>query len=56
MFDYINLLPQPDLVIHPIANHTLCERRVYERGLWQRFQQKSRSDVSRYIANACAER
>lgn len=54
MLDYINLLPQPDLVIYPIANQELCERRVYERGLWQRFEQKSPAEVSRYIANACA--
>lgn len=54
MLAYIELLPRPDLVIHPIAAETVCEERVYERGLWQRFQHKSAADISSYISHAHA--
>ncbi len=52
MLDYIDLLPQPDLVVHPVADRFICEERVYARGLWQRFQHKSRAEISRYIMHA----
>jgi hypothetical protein len=52
MLAYIALLPQPDLVIWPAAAKVVCEQRVHARGLWARFQHKSRGDVSRYMANA----
>jgi len=49
---YVDLLPQPDLVIVPWAPSELCEARVYSRGLWERFQHKSRPQVAAYIANS----
>ncbi len=49
---YINRLPRPDLVIHPVAPREICERRVYGRGLWERFQVKSAEETSRFIASA----
>lgn len=49
---YIDLLPQPDLVIYPVAARELCEQRVYNRGLWERFRQKSPPEVVQYMINA----
>ncbi len=49
---YVDLLPRPDLVIVPWAPSDLCEARVYSRGLWERFQHKSRSEVAAYIAHS----
>lgn len=49
---YLELVPRPDLVVHPIASHELCEQRVYARGLWERFQTKTPEETSRFIANA----
>lgn len=54
MLDYINLLPRPDVVICPLAPRAVCERRVYDRGLWARFRHKSAEDVSRYMDHAHA--
>lgn len=54
MLAYIERLPRPDLVIHPIAAEAVCEQRVYDRGLWQRFQHKSAADISCYMAHAHA--
>lgn len=49
---YINLVPRPDLVVFVKAPADECEKRVFERGLWTRFQHKSRQQVSQYISNS----
>ncbi len=49
---YLDLVPQPDLVVFPRAASATCERRVFERGLWDRFRVKEREAASRFIANA----
>jgi hypothetical protein len=49
---YIDLIPRPDLVIHPIAPRGICERRVYARGLWERFQVKSPDETTRFFISA----
>ena len=49
---YINLLPKPDLVVFPSAPKEMCEKRVYARGVWERFRLKSPAEISRYIANS----
>jgi hypothetical protein len=49
---YIDLIPRPELVIVPIASSEVCERRVYERGLWERFKMREPAETSRYINNA----
>ncbi len=49
---YLDLIPQPDLVIFPSASSATCERRVFERGVWERFRVKERDATSRFIANA----
>jgi len=49
---YINLIPKPDLVVFPSAPKEMCEKRVYARGIWDRFRLKSREEISRYMANS----
>ena len=48
---YIDLLPQPDLVIAPQAPLEVCIDRIYQRGLWERFSQKSPAEVSLFMKN-----
>jgi thymidylate kinase len=50
--DYVNLLPRPDLVVFVEAPWEVCEQRIYRRGLWKRFHDKSPAEVSRYVANS----
>jgi len=49
---YLNLVPRPDLVVFPRAPKEICEKRVYARGIWDRFRLKSPEEISRYIANS----
>jgi thymidylate kinase len=48
----VDLLPRPDLLIYPRAPRDVCERRIYARGLWERFQNKTRDETSRFMAQA----
>jgi len=49
---YLDLIPRPDLIIYPKASSAVCIRRVFERGVWERFRTKGREDTSRFIRNA----
>jgi thymidylate kinase len=49
---YVATLPAPDLVVHVRAPVGTCERRVRERGVWDRFDGASSSELTRFIANA----
>ena len=51
---YVDLLPQPDMVIFVRAPHPVCEQRIYRRGLWSRFQHKDPAEISQFVANACS--
>lgn len=50
--NYLDLIPRPDLIIYPNASSEVCEKRVFERGVWERFQAKGRAETSRFIKNA----
>ena len=52
LYNYLNLIPKPDMLLFIDAPAAVCEERVYERGLWTRFQNKSPEQVNRYIQNA----
>jgi thymidylate kinase len=52
LLDYVDLLPRPDLVIAPLVPLELCEQRIYSRGLWERFRQKTPDEVSRFLSNS----
>ncbi|MAT97545.1 MAG: hypothetical protein CL608_10420 [Anaerolineaceae bacterium] len=49
---YINRLPPPDLLIHVQASAAVCERRIYERGLWQRAQHKEPAEIAQFVCHA----
>jgi hypothetical protein len=49
---YIDLLPQPDLLIHVQATTAVCEQRIYERGLWQRAQHKTPAEIAQFVCHA----
>lgn len=49
---YLDLIPKPDLVVFPRASREVCEKRVFERGVWKRFQDKGLEKTSSFIKNA----
>jgi hypothetical protein len=49
---YVDLVPEPDALVHVRAGRGTCERRVLERGLWRHSRHLSRAEVSRYLDNA----
>lgn len=50
--DYVDLLPEPDLVVFVVARREVCERRIRRRGVWPHRRHLSPSDISRYLRNA----
>lgn len=50
--EYVELIPEPDLVVVVWASPETCERRIYERGLWERASHKDPAEISRFVANA----
>jgi hypothetical protein len=49
---YLDLIPEPDLVVYTHASREVCEQRVLERGLWERFARKPPAATSRFIRSA----
>ena len=49
---YVDLLPQPDLIVRPIAGVDECERRVRARGVWRHRRDLDASQLTRYLVNA----
>lgn len=49
---YVDLLPQPDLLIFVQASPATCEKRIYGRGLWQRAQHKTAAEITQFIHHA----
>jgi hypothetical protein len=49
---YLDLIPQPDLVIHPRASLQTCIERVRRRGVWERFRSKEDGALNRFMENA----
>lgn len=50
--NYLRLIPRPDILIFVDVPADECEKRVHDRGLWTRFEHKTRKQVSQYISNA----
>lgn len=48
--DYLDQIPRPDLVIYVSTPAEVAVRRVFSRGLWERFQRKSQADTLRFLA------
>jgi len=49
---YVDLIPRPDLVIAVHAPWEVCLERIYQRGLWERFQRYSPDEVAAFVRNA----
>jgi thymidylate kinase len=49
---YLDLAPQPDLVIFAQAPRDICEQRIYGRGLWDRARHKDAAEISQFVTNA----
>ncbi len=49
---YLDLVPQPDLIIHVNAPLGVCEARVFDRGPWAHFRRESPAALSRFITNS----
>ena len=52
LYNYLRMIPKPDMLLFIDAPAVVCEERVYARGLWTRFENKSAEQVSRYIQNS----
>lgn len=51
---YLDQVPLPDLIIQPQASLETCLTRVYQRGIWERFQARDKGTVRRFMQNAHA--
>lgn len=49
---YAALIPQPDLVVYVNTPVEVCLKRIYERGVWQRMQDRSPEELHHFIENA----
>lgn len=49
---YLRLIPRPHMLIFVNAPAVVCEKRVFDRGLWNRFKDKTRQQVSQFISNS----
>ena len=49
---YLRLLPPPSWLVYVHAPHETCLRRVFERGLWQHFEDKDEAQIARFLTNA----
>jgi len=49
---YVDLLPLPDIVIYAQASPEICNQRIFTRGLWERFRNKSEAEISQFVFNA----
>jgi hypothetical protein len=49
---YVDLLPQPDILVRAIAGVDECERRVRARGVWRHRRDLDASQLTRYLVNA----
>jgi Ser/Thr protein kinase RdoA (MazF antagonist) len=48
---YLDLIPQPDIVIVPCTPLDVCTSRVIQRGVWKHFHNKSHEDLNQYLVN-----
>jgi thymidylate kinase len=49
---YVDLLPEPDLVVFTEASKEVCERRILARGVWPHRRHLNTAELSRYLENA----
>jgi Ser/Thr protein kinase RdoA (MazF antagonist) len=49
---YVDMIPQPDIVIVPRVPLDLCELRIVKRGVWEYLRNKSLEDLRKFLINA----
>ena len=49
---YVDLIPQPDLVIVPCTPLEVCEDRIMQRGIWEHFRNKSQAELKQYLISS----
>lgn len=49
---YLDLIPQPTMVIVPCTPVEVCEERILQRGIWEHFRDKSRAELRQYLISA----
>ena len=49
---YVDLIPQPDIVIVPCAPLEVCEKRIVQRGVWEHYRNRTRADLRRYLESS----
>ena len=49
---YLDLIPQPDMVIVPCTPLEICEERIRQRGIWKHFRNKSQAELRQYLSHS----
>jgi hypothetical protein len=49
---YVDLLPEPDVVVLVGADRDLCEQRIRLRGVWPHSRHLTAAELSRYLVHA----
>ncbi len=50
--NYVDQLPQPNLLIYVQASTAVCIQRIYQRGVWQRAQHKTEAEINQFVRHA----
>ncbi len=54
IYAYLDSIPRPDLLIYVSATAGAARQRVFERGVWERFQRKSQAATLRFLERSQA--
>lgn len=54
IYEYLDAIPRPDLLIYVTASAGASRQRVFERGVWERFQRKSEAETIRFLERSQA--
>lgn len=54
IYTYLDAIPRPDLLIYVTASAGASRQRVFERGVWERFQRKTEADTLRFLERSQA--
>lgn len=49
---YLDLIPQPDVLIVPRAPLEICQQRIYQRGIWAHSRHKTPAEIEQYLLHA----
>ena len=52
VWSYVDAIPAPDLVIRPVADREVCERRVHARGIWRHSRSLNDEQIAGTLRSA----